>query len=67
MFNQTQRAWLFGSPDIVLMFGEELEHASNFYYSAHEEQFFDSDAAGLDKWVFEKVQVFKSDLKFECK
>lgn len=49
------------------MFGEELEHASNFYYSAHEEQFFDSDAAGLDKWVFEKVQVFKSDLKFECK
>lgn len=48
---------MFGSPDIVLMFSEELKHATSFHYSPAEEQFFDEDASGLDKWVFDKVKV----------
>lgn len=57
IFNQSRSAYLFGSPDIIPMFGDHLKQAKMYYYSHDEEDFSRNDASFLDKWVFDKVTV----------
>uniref|UniRef100_A0A914ECD5 GPI ethanolamine phosphate transferase 1 n=1 Tax=Acrobeloides nanus TaxID=290746 RepID=A0A914ECD5_9BILA len=58
VFNQSRFSWLWGSPDIVPMFGDGLSHVFIDAYSHEEEDFASKDAAQLDKWVFEKVKKY---------
>lgn len=58
VFNRSRAAFLFGSPDIVSMLGDEVPQARVNAYSGTEERFFDEDAAGLDRWVFDKFEVW---------
>ncbi|KAI6225708.1 GPI ethanolamine phosphate transferase 1 [Aphelenchoides besseyi] len=54
VFNHSTQSWLFGSPDIVPLFGE-IPQAKMAFYSASEEKFFSDEASGLDQWVFTKM------------
>ncbi|CAD5206382.1 unnamed protein product [Bursaphelenchus okinawaensis] len=56
VFNQSKKSFLFGSPDIVPMFGDKIPHAETFWYSPEEEDFSRDDASYLDKWVFDKIK-----------
>ncbi|CAD5209119.1 unnamed protein product [Bursaphelenchus xylophilus] len=56
IFNQSRKSFLYGSPDIVPMFGDKVDQAETFYYSSDEEDFSRNDAAYLDRWVFQKVE-----------
>ncbi|KAE9550835.1 hypothetical protein FO519_005963 [Halicephalobus sp. NKZ332] len=58
VFNQSRFSYLWGSPDILPMFSHELSQASSWMYTHEEEDFASSDAANLDRWVFEKVLSF---------
>uniref|UniRef100_F1KUM5 GPI ethanolamine phosphate transferase 1 n=1 Tax=Ascaris suum TaxID=6253 RepID=F1KUM5_ASCSU len=62
IINRSHEAWAWGSPDIVSMFTDEVDHANADIYSAKLEDFFSSDASKLDEWVFTRVQeMFSSD------
>lgn len=56
VINRSNAAWAWGSPDIVSMFTEGISHATAEVYSSDLEDFFSSDAAELDRWVFNKVE-----------
>ena len=71
VFNETQRTWSWGSPDILPMFGEHVPHVYMHYYNAEGEDFASGifvsdvsdlvtpvplDATGLDLWVFQRVE-----------
>lgn len=56
VFNQSKRAFLLGSPDIVPMFARRVPHAREWHYSHEEEDFASADASQLDVWVFQKLQ-----------
>ncbi|KAI6178757.1 GPI ethanolamine phosphate transferase 1 [Aphelenchoides besseyi] len=61
VFNHSAQSWLFGSPDIVLLFGE-VPQAKMAFYSASEEKFFSEEASELDQWVFAKMnELLKSN------
>lgn len=57
VFNQSQHAFLFGSPDIVPMFARNVEHATEWHYSHEEEDFAKADSSELDVWVFHQLQA----------
>eukprot|EP00727_Mastigamoeba_balamuthi_P010006 m51a1_g5628 putative phosphatidylinositol glycan, class N (903) ;mRNA; f:799195-802314 len=54
VFNASDRAWGFGSPDIIPMFSLRVPHMHGEWYSADHEDF-GVDAGHLDDWVFDKV------------
>ncbi|KAL4115008.1 hypothetical protein PRIC2_013904 [Phytophthora ramorum] len=56
VFNQSSRAFLFGSPDIVPMFARHVPQALEEHYSHAEEDFAKGDASELDVWVFRRLQ-----------
>uniref|UniRef100_A0A7E4VRC3 GPI ethanolamine phosphate transferase 1 n=1 Tax=Panagrellus redivivus TaxID=6233 RepID=A0A7E4VRC3_PANRE len=58
VFNQSRNAYLWGSPDILPMFVADLPGAHADFYTHEEEDFASKDAAGLDRWVFDKVSTF---------
>lgn len=57
VFNRSRQSFLFGSPDIVPMFAENVPTAKASCYSAAEEDFSRQDSSALDLWVFDKVSV----------
>ncbi|KAI1711171.1 type I phosphodiesterase / nucleotide pyrophosphatase domain-containing protein [Ditylenchus destructor] len=55
--NESNRAFIWGSPDIVGLFAETLKPGTlqvSESYSADEEDFASNDASKLDEWVFNK-------------
>lgn len=56
IINRSRSAWAWGSPDIVPMFTEGISHAVSNAYSSDLEDFLSTDAAQLDRWVFNKVE-----------
>uniref|UniRef100_A0A914HXZ4 GPI ethanolamine phosphate transferase 1 n=1 Tax=Globodera rostochiensis TaxID=31243 RepID=A0A914HXZ4_GLORO len=59
--NQSSMAFLWGSPDIVHLFAENVANSQAESYSTDLEDFADEDAAQLDRWVFERVKNFLDD------
>lgn len=55
--NQSTRAFLWGSPDIIHLFSKNIQNAYADVYAPELEDFASKDAAQLDKWVFKKVKV----------
>ncbi|KAK6111312.1 Phosphatidylinositolglycan class N (PIG-N) family protein [Brugia pahangi] len=49
IINRSREAFAFGSPDIVLMFTNDVSHASAMVYSSKLEDFQQNDAAQLDR------------------
>uniref|UniRef100_A0AC34QAF1 GPI ethanolamine phosphate transferase 1 n=1 Tax=Panagrolaimus sp. JU765 TaxID=591449 RepID=A0AC34QAF1_9BILA len=69
VFNQSRFSYMWGSPDILPMFSHELNHSRSEMYTHEEEDFASSDAANLDRWVFERVETlfkrFENDEKLK--
>lgn len=57
IINRSREAFAFGSPDIVLMFTNDVSHATAMVYSSKLEDFQQNDAAQLDRWVFREIEV----------
>lgn len=61
VFNESNRAWGFGSPDIIPMFSRATSHMGEFCYESTREDFKDDNAYLLDEWVFQHMEdMFKS-------
>lgn len=61
VFNESKRAWGFGSPDIIPMFSRATTDMGEFCYESTREDFKDDDAYLLDEWVFQHVEeMFQS-------
>lgn len=56
VFNESARAWGFGSPDIIPMFSRATSHMGEFCYESTREDFKDDNAYLLDEWVFQHVE-----------
>lgn len=56
VFNESARAWGFGSPDIIPMFSRATTHMGEFCYESTREDFKDDNAYLLDEWVFQHVE-----------
>jgi len=61
VFNESVYTWSWGSPDILPMFAENVDHVATDMYDPHMEDF-GKDASVLDTWVFERVErLFKEN------
>uniref|UniRef100_A0A915ENH7 GPI ethanolamine phosphate transferase 1 n=1 Tax=Ditylenchus dipsaci TaxID=166011 RepID=A0A915ENH7_9BILA len=63
--NRSNKAWMWGSPDIVSIFVDTLNPGVLMRaesYSSQEEDFATENAARLDEWVFDKVETYFSSL-----
>ncbi|EFO19894.1 hypothetical protein LOAG_08601, partial [Loa loa] len=56
IINRSREAFAFGSPDIVLIFTNDVNHATAMVYSPELEDFQQNDAAQLDRWVFREIE-----------
>uniref|UniRef100_A0A0R3S270 GPI ethanolamine phosphate transferase 1 n=1 Tax=Elaeophora elaphi TaxID=1147741 RepID=A0A0R3S270_9BILA len=56
IINRSREAFAFGSPDVVLMFTNDVSHATAIVYSSRLEDFQQNDAAQLDRWVFRRME-----------
>ncbi|EJW85519.1 hypothetical protein WUBG_03569 [Wuchereria bancrofti] len=56
IINRSREAFAFGSPDIVVMFTNDVSHATAMVYSSKLEDFQQNDAAQLDRWVFREIE-----------
>lgn len=57
VFNESKETWAWGSPDILPMFSDKVDHVHSFTYPSEFEDFA-KDSWELDQWVFGKVQQF---------
>ncbi|KAL3106090.1 hypothetical protein niasHT_025479 [Heterodera trifolii] len=64
--NQSSMAFLWGSPDIVHLFSENVANVRSDAYSPELEDFADEDAAKLDRWVFERVKLFFDEIRSDA-
>ncbi|VBB31651.1 unnamed protein product [Acanthocheilonema viteae] len=56
IINRSREAFAFGSPDVVLIFTDDVRHATAMVYSSTLEDFQQNDAAQLDRWVFREIE-----------
>ncbi|CAG9538509.1 unnamed protein product [Cercopithifilaria johnstoni] len=56
IINRSREAFAFGSPDVVSIFTNDVSHASAMVYSPRLEDFYQNDAAQLDRWVFREME-----------
>lgn len=63
VFNQSRSSYMWGSPDILPMFSHGLSHVKGWMYTHEEEDFASSNAANLDRWVFDRVLFFFKEME----
>ncbi|GAM21120.1 hypothetical protein SAMD00019534_042950, partial [Acytostelium subglobosum LB1] len=65
LFNESRHSWGYGSPDILPMFSDQVDHMASESYPPEAENFA-SEASELDTWVFDKIeQLFDNATKDE--